>query len=341
MKKKENQTDVSKDKSVDDLSLRPDNFSDFVGQKEIIANLKIFIESAKKRNSVLDHILLSGPPGLGKTTLATIIAKEMNSEVTITSAQVISKGADLARFLTLLNESDILFIDEIHSLGRNLEEILYPAMEDYKIDLVVGEGITAQSVEIPLKKFTLVGATTRSGMISEPLKNRFGIQFRLEYYSDEEMSLIVSRSAKLLGVKISDEACLLIGSRSRKTPRIANHLIKRIRDYAEVENEGVIDKKISEKAFSKLGIDSLGLDNMDRQILSVMIERYKGGPVGLKAIAVVVGEEERTIEDSYESYLVRIGLIKRTPSGRMATELAYQHLGYDFKREPQERTLFI
>ena len=329
------------DKIKDEESLRPDSFKSFIGQKEILSNLKVFIESAKKRNSSLDHILLSGPPGLGKTTLATIIAKEMNSNVTVTSAQVISKGADLARFLTLLGENDILFIDEIHSLGRNLEEILYPAMEDYKIDLVVGEGITAQSVEIPLKKFTLVGATTRSGMISEPLKNRFGIQFRLEYYSDSEMAEIVKRSANLIHISITEDACLEIGKRSRKTPRIANHLLKRIRDFAEIENGGIIDIKLCKNSLEKLGIDSLGLDNMDRQILSCMIERYSGGPVGLKAIAVVVGEEERTIEDSYESYLVRIGLIKRTPSGRVATEQAYQHLKYDYTREASQGTLFL
>jgi holliday junction DNA helicase RuvB len=329
------------DKIKDEESLRPDSFKAFIGQKEILSNLKVFIESAKKRNSSLDHILLSGPPGLGKTTLATIIAKEMNSNVTVTSAQVISKGADLARFLTLLGENDILFIDEIHSLGRNLEEILYPAMEDYKIDLVVGEGITAQSVEIPLKKFTLVGATTRSGMISEPLKNRFGIQFRLEYYSDSEMAEIVKRSASLINISITEEACLEIGKRSRKTPRIANHLLKRIRDFAEIENGGIIDIQLCKGSLEKLGIDSLGLDNMDRQILSCMIERYSGGPVGLKAIAVVVGEEERTIEDSYESYLVRIGLIKRTPSGRVATEQAYQHLKYDYTREASQGTLFL
>ena len=318
------------DKSSDDLSLRPDNLTDFIGQKDILENLRVFIEAAKKREASLDHVLLSGPPGLGKTTLAGIVAKEIGSNLTVTSAQVISKGADLARFLTMLNEKDILFIDEIHSLNRNLEEILYPAMEDYKIDLVVGEGITAQTVQIPLKKFTLVGATTRSGMISEPLKNRFGIQFRLEYYSDEEMARIVSRSAKLE-----------IGKRSRKTPRIANHLLKRIRDFAEVQNNGRITLDVCKSSLQKLGIDHLGLDNMDRQILTCMIERYKGGPVGLKAIAVIVGEEERTIEDSYESYLVRIGLILRTPSGRMASELAYQHMGLEGKKKDEQRNLFF
>jgi len=329
------------DKSDDDNSLRPENLNDFIGQKEILENLHIFIQAAKKRDSALDHVLLSGPPGLGKTTLAGIIAKEIGSNLVVTSAQVISKGADLARFLTMLNEKDILFIDEIHSLNRNLEEILYPAMEDYKIDLVVGEGITAQTVQIPLKKFTLVGATTRNGMISEPLRNRFGIQFRLDYYSDEEMAQIVSRSARILNINIEKEACLEIGKRSRKTPRISNHLLKRIRDFAEVKNDGRIDLEICKSSLQKLGIDHLGLDNMDRQILTCMIERYKGGPVGLKAIAVVVGEEERTIEDSYESYLVRSGLVLRTPAGRVASELAYKHLNLDRKTKDEQRNLFF
>lgn len=327
------------DNSADDSSLRPDALSDFIGQKDILENLRVFIEAAKKRDMALDHVLLSGPPGLGKTTLAGIIAKEIGSNLTITSAQVISKGADLARFLTQLGEKDILFIDEIHSLNRNLEEILYPAMEDYKIDLVVGEGITAQTVQIPLKKFTLVGATTRSGMISEPLKNRFGIQFRLEYYSDEEMAEIVKRSAGILNIPTEKEAALEIGKRSRKTPRIANHLLKRIRDFAEVKSNGKITLDICRHALERLGIDNLGLDNMDRAILKCMIERYKGGPVGIKSIAVVVGEEERTIEDTYESYLVRIGLIKRTPSGRIATGLAYEHLNLEHNEE--QGNLFI
>ena len=321
------------DSSIDEDSLRPSSLDEFIGQREILENLKIFIEATRKRGSSLDHVLLSGPPGLGKTTLAGIIAKELSSNVTITSAQVISKGADLARFLTLLNERDILFIDEIHSLSRNLEEILYPAMEDYKIDLVLGEGITAQSVQIPLKNFTLVGATTRSGMISEPLKNRFGIQLRLQYYTDEEMKQIVVRSANLLKLNIDEKACLEIGKRSRKTPRIANHLLKRVRDFADVKNNGFISLEICRDSLVRLGVDDLGLDSLDRNIMQSMIERYKGGPVGLKSIAVIVGEEERTIEDTYEPYLVRIGLINRTPSGRVVTKMGYNHLKMDSKYE--------
>ncbi|MCE9498978.1 MAG: Holliday junction branch migration DNA helicase RuvB [Leptospira sp.] len=314
------------DSSADEAVLRPEFLSDFIGQKEILSNLAVFIESARKRNKALDHVLISGPPGLGKTTLARIIAKEIDSSITVTSAQVVTKGGDLAKFLTLLGDKDLLFIDEIHSLSRGLEEILYPAMEDYQIDLVVGEGISAQSVQIPLKPFTLVGATTRSGMLSEPLKNRFGIQFRLDYYNDPEMCQIVKRSAKILEIEIDEDAAYEIGTRSRKTPRIANHLLKRIRDFAEVKNYSGIQLDLCKTALEKLGIDSLGLDHLDRMILDCMIERYKGGPVGIKPIAVIVGEEERTIEDSYEPYLVRSGLINRTPSGRVATKLAYDHL---------------
>lgn len=325
-------------KTEEDIFLRPSSLDEFIGQKEILENLKIFIHAAKKRGKALDHVLLSGPPGLGKTTLANIISKEIGSNLTLTSAQVISKGADLARFLTVLSDKDILFIDEIHSLGRGLEEILYPAMEDFQIDIVIGEGITAQSVQIPLQPFTLVGATTRSGLISEPLRNRFGIQLRLEYYSDEEMQKIVERSAKLMNLHIEKEASFEIGRRSRKTPRIANHLLKRVRDFADVQNEGKIDLVICRTALEKLGIDSLGLDSIDRQILECIVDRYRGGPVGLKPIAVVIGEEEKTVEETYEPYLVRIGLINRTPSGRTASEKAYEHLGR--KRENQERTLF-
>lgn len=323
------------DSSVDEESLRPGTLDEFIGQREILENLKVFIEAARKRNSSLDHVLLSGPPGLGKTTLANIISRELRSNLTITSAQVISKGADLARFLTLLGEKDILFIDEIHSLSRNLEEILYPAMEDYKIDLILGEGITAQSVQIALKTFTLVGATTRNGLISEPLKNRFGIHLKLDYYNEEQMARIVERSSSILGLTVDADACLEIGKRSRMTPRIANHLLKRVRDFADVKNEGHINLSICRDALERLGIDHLGLDPTDRQILRCMIERYGGGPVGIKSIAVIVGEEERTLEDTYEPYLVRIGLINRTPGGRVATRLAYSHLNIQNHHDSQ------
>ncbi|MBE7410843.1 MAG: Holliday junction branch migration DNA helicase RuvB [Leptospiraceae bacterium] len=323
---KENRIVNPQDDSADENSLRPESLFEFIGQRETLTNLKIFIEAAKKRKSALDHVLISGPPGLGKTTLARIISNELNSAIQVTSAQVVTKGGDLAKFLTLLNEKDILFIDEIHSLNRGLEEILYPAMEDYKIDLVVGEGISAQSVEIPLKPFTLVGATTRSGMISDPLKNRFGIQLRLDYYSDEEMKQIVNRSANILNIQIEDSASFEIGKRSRKTPRIANHLLKRIRDFSEVAGEKRISLDVCRDSLGRLGIDELGLDAVDRLILNTMIDRYNGGPVGVKPIAVIIGEEERTVEDSYEPYLVREGLINRTPSGRVATRKAYIHL---------------
>lgn len=326
-----------------EIALRPQLLKDFIGQKQALDNLSIFIQAAKKRDANLDHVLISGPPGLGKTTLAGIIARELESSISITSAKVVTRGADLARFLTVLEEKDILFIDEIHSMNRGLEEILYPAMEDYQIDIVVGEGITAQSVQIPLKPFTLIGATTRSGMISSPLRNRFGIHLRLDYYSNPEMQQIVQRSAKLLGLNLHEEVCYEIGKRSRKTPRIANHILKRIRDFAEVEaDEQPITLKLCQNALQRLGIDELGLDKIDREILHCMIERYGGGPVGIKPIAVLIGEEERTVEDSYESYLVQIGLINRTPSGRIATARAYQHLGLKTKgqKNDEQATLF-
>jgi len=313
--------------SEDEPTLRPTKLSEFIGQKEVLANLSVYIEAAKKRKNPLDHVLISGPPGLGKTTLATIIANELNVPFTPTSAPAISKGADLVRFLTLLKTNEVFFLDEIHGFVKKQEELLYPAMENYFVDLVVGEGVTASALQIQLQPFTLVGATTRSGLVSDPLKSRFGIHLKLDFYSDEEMSIIVDRSADLLSVKLEKKVGYEIGKRSRKTPRIANHLLKRVRDFGEVKNEKVISMETCLFAFERMGIDHLGLDPVDRQILNVLIHRYNGGPVGIKPIAVVIGEEERTIEDTYEPFLVRVGLIDRTPSGRVATKLAYEHLG--------------
>jgi Holliday junction DNA helicase RuvB len=325
----------------EDYALRPQRLSDFIGQKEVLSNLKVYIESAIKRKSQLDHVLISGPPGLGKTTLANIIANELSTSITLTSAPAISKGGDLAKYLTALQKNEIIFIDEIHGLNKKLEEILYPAMESYRIDLSVGEGMTAQLVQIPLQTFTLIGATTRAGLISSPLKSRFGIQLRLDYYNIEDVSEILQRSAKLLKIKLPPNSALEIAKRARQTPRVANHLLRRVRDFAEVKNLNEITVEICLEAFLKMGIDDLGLETTDREILKIIIDRYKGGPVGIKPISVILGEEQRTIEDTYESYLVRIGLINRTPHGRVASELAYSHLGIKYNANSfQEPNLF-
>lgn len=313
--------------SEDEPNLRPKKLAEFIGQKPVLSNLSVYIEAAKKRSAPLDHVLISGPPGLGKTTLANIIANELSVSFTPTSAPAISKGADLVRFLTLLKTNEVLFVDEIHGFQKKQEELLYPAMENYFVDLVVGEGVTANALQIQLQPFTLVGATTRSGMVSEPLKSRFGIHLKLDYYTDEEMETIVHRSADLLQISLGKGVAEEIGKRSRKTPRIANHLLKRVRDFAEVQNETIVQLETCRYAFQRMGVDELGLDSVDRNILEILIQRYKGGPVGIKPIAVVIGEEERTIEDTYEPFLVRIGLVDRTPQGRVATEKAYQHLG--------------
>lgn len=286
----------------------------------------------------MDHVLLSGPPGLGKTTLATIIANEMGVPFTPTSAPAISKGADLGKFLTQLTEKEVFFIDEIHGFQKKLEELLYPAMENFILDFVAGEAMTAQAIQIPLRPFTLVGATTRSGIVSEPLRNRFGIHLKLDYYSEEEMAEVVSRSAGILNISLEEGIAHEIGKRSRKTPRIANHLLKRVRDFSEVAGDASVSFSTCELAFQRMGIDSLGLDSVDRQILKIIIERFRGGPVGLKPISAIIGEEEKTIEDNYESYLVRIGLIDRTPQGRVASKKAYEHLGLEYNQK--EPTLF-
>lgn len=328
------------ERDEEESTLRPSFFKDFIGQRDSLANLSVYIQAAKQRGEALDHVLLSGPPGLGKTTIAGMIANELGVSFESTTAPAISKGADLAKILTGLSENSILFIDEIHSLNKRLEEILYPAMESFRIDLIVGEGMTAQSVQIPLKPFTLIGATTRSGLVSQPLRSRFGIQLRLEYYEDEEMAEIIHRSAGILNTEVETDAALEIGRRSRKTPRTANILLKRIRDFAEVHGQKKIGLDLTKEAFRKMGIDELGLDGVDRKILECIIVRYKGGPVGLRAIAAVVGEEERTVEDTYESFMVRAGLINRTPAGRVATEKAYRQLNLQYENSSQDTSLF-
>lgn len=312
-----------------EVSLRPQKMTDYIGQEKVKENLSVYIEAAKKRGESLDHVLLYGPPGLGKTTLAGIIANEMNVNIRITSGPAIEKSRDLAALLTNLQEGDILFIDEIHRLSKNVTEVLYPAMEDYALDIIIGQGPAARSIRIDLKKFTLIGATTRAGQLSSPLRDRFGVLFRLEMYSSEELAEIVTRSATLLGISIDTDGAAEIAKRSRGTPRIANRLLKRVRDFADVIGDGVITKEIADTALTKLEIDELGLDNIDRRMLKSIITIFGGGPVGLDTLAATIGEEAITLEDVYEPYLLQIGFLNRTPRGRMATGLAYKHLGLD------------
>ena len=310
-----------------EFSLRPKTLEEYVGQEKAKENLKIYIDAAKKRGEVLDHVLLYGPPGLGKTTLSGIIANEMGVNIRVTSGPAIEKQGDLAALLTNLGENDILFIDEIHRLQRSVEEVLYPAMEDFSLDIIIGKGPSARSIRLPLNKFTLIGATTRAGQLSTPLRDRFGVVLKLELYTNEELALIVKRSARLLEIEISDEGAMEIASRSRGTPRIANRLLKRVRDFAQVKGDGVIDREIADYALGKLEIDELGLDNIDRRMLETIIKFYDGGPVGLDTLAATVGEEAITLEDVYEPYLMQIGFLSRTPRGRCVTRLAYEHLG--------------
>jgi len=309
-----------------DDTIRPQRLADFIGQQDVRSNLSVFIQAAKERGKALDHTLFSGNPGLGKTTLAQIMASELGVNMVSTSGPVLERVGDLAAILTNLARHDILFIDEIHRMPATVEEILYPAMEDYKIDLIIGQGPGARTVKIDLEPFTLVGATTRVGLLTSPLRDRFGCVFRLEFYSPEELSRIVLRAAGILGVKVTEEGAWAIGRRSRGTPRIAGRLLRRIRDYAVVSGQGVVDKKLAEDSLDKLDVDPHGLDQMDRKILSLIVNQFSGGPVGVKTIAVACSEEARTIEDIYEPFLIQCGFIKRTPRGRVATAKAYQHL---------------
>lgn len=323
-----------------ELSLRPKTLNDYIGQDKVKDNLRIYITAAKQRNETLDHCLLYGPPGLGKTTLSGIIAREMGVNLRVTSGPAIEKQGDLVAILTSLEEGDVLFIDEIHRLSRNVEEILYPAMEDFSLDIIIGKGPSARSIRIDVPKFTLVGATTRSGQLTAPLRDRFGVLLRLELYTPEQLAEIIKRSAGILDIAIDNEGALEIASRSRGTPRIANRLLKRVRDIAQVEFDGIINEETARKALERFEIDELGLDDFDRKMLETIIKNYGGGPVGLDTLAAALGEESVTIEDVYEPYLMQLGFLSRTARGRCVTKLAYEHLGLPFDVKVTQQSMF-
>ncbi len=316
-----------------EMTLRPQKLEDYIGQKKATDNLKIFIEAAKLRKEPLDHVLFYGPPGLGKTTLAGIISNEMGVDIRITSGPAIERAGDLAAILTNLNENDVLFIDEIHRLNRSVEEVLYSAMEDFALDIIIGKGPSARSIRLDIAKFTLIGATTRAGSLSAPLRDRFGVSCKFEMYTTEELKKIIGRSAELLGVTADEQSMEEMAKRSRGTPRVANRMLKRVRDFSQVKGNGVIDIDITQKALDALGVDHMGLESLDREILRTIIERFKGGPVGIDTIAASIGEERVTIEDVYEPYLIQAGFLHRTQKGRVVSAQAYKHLGIQYDEE--------
>ena len=331
---------ISEDDSNYDASLRPKNLSEYIGQEKVKENLSIFIDAAKGREDALDHVLLYGPPGLGKTTLSCILASELGVNIKTASGPSIEKAGDLAAILTNLEERDVLFIDEIHRLSTVVEEILYPAMEDFQLDIMIGQGPSARSIKLDLPRFTLIGATTRAGLLTSPLRDRFGVIFRLEFYTAGELTIIVKRSARLLKIEIDDDGAYEIARRSRGTPRIANRLLRRTRDYAQVKADGIITKKVADEALKMLEVDTNGFDVMDRKLLLTIIEKFRGGPVGLDTLAAAISEQRDTIEDLYEPYLIQEGFLNRTPRGRVATESAYKHFGRPMDEETQRRLFF-